>query len=79
MRCDIVNVNTAVMTMEKPSVMLDKEAPVKGIVAQVVTMLNQAQATRYVFTKLHWNLLAFIIKSSRSELLILDFKAGLYG
>lgn len=32
------------MTMEKPAVMLEKEAPVKGIVAQVVTMLNgQAQ------------------------------------
>lgn len=32
------------MTMEKPSVLLEKEAPVKGIVAQVVTMLNgQAQ------------------------------------
>lgn len=34
--------------MEKP-IMLEKEAPVKGIVAQVVTMLN-GQAQRYVFT-----------------------------
>lgn len=34
------------MTMEKP-VMSEKEAPVKGIVAQVVTMLN-GQAQRYV-------------------------------
>ncbi|CAB3236834.1 unnamed protein product [Arctia plantaginis] len=33
------------MRMEKPGVMLEKEAPVKGIVAQVVTMLNgQAQS-----------------------------------
>ena len=34
------------MTMEKP-IMTEKEAPVKGIVAQVVTMLN-GQAQRYV-------------------------------
>lgn len=34
------------MTMEK-SIMTEKEAPVKGIVAQVVTMLN-GQAQRYV-------------------------------
>lgn len=37
------------MTMEKP-IVLDKEAPVKGIVAQVVTMLN-GQAQRYVTKK----------------------------
>ena len=35
------------MTMEKISVVLEKEAPVKGIVAQVVTMLN-GQAQRYL-------------------------------
>lgn len=51
-----MNVKAAVMTMEKPSVMLDKEAPVKGIVAQVVTMLNNVntQAMRYVFFLLRY-------------------------
>lgn len=34
------------MTMERMNAVADKEAPVKGIVAQVVTMLN-GQAQRY--------------------------------
>lgn len=38
--------------MEKGSVLLEKEAPAKGIVAQVVTMLN-GQAQRYVTTANH--------------------------
>lgn len=41
------------MKMEKPRMLLDKEAPVKGIVAQVVTMLN-GQAQRYVVNN-SWN------------------------
>lgn len=37
-------IKSAVMTMERMNAVADKEAPVKGIVAQVVTMLNgQAQ------------------------------------
>lgn len=40
-----------VMTMEKTGVMLEKEAPVKGIVAQVVTIFN-GQAQRYVSPQL---------------------------
>lgn len=37
--------------MEKTGVMLEKEAPVKGIVAQVVTIFN-GQAQRYVSPQL---------------------------